>query len=228
MSWSNTVRNAFVALAALAAVALVMVSRDAASGLQAVRERGELIVAIRQGPATYYHNAFGPGGFEYDLAAAFAGELGVRLNVVPVASHDEALDLLARGEVDIAAGEALDDGLEARGYALSIPVQSITQLLVCSRDEGSPVSARQSILSGKPLLVSSGSHHVAQLDRLKHHLPALNFQPIENAGEDSLLGLVHEEQAGCAVMDANAWEFHRHLYHDLMVTAELPEPTYFG
>jgi membrane-bound lytic murein transglycosylase F len=232
MSWSNIARKGFIALAALAAATLILaaVTRDAASGLQAVRERGELVVAMRQGPATYFYNAFGPGGFEYELAASFADELGVRLNVVPVSSHREALDLLARGEVDIAAGEALDDALEARGYALSIPVQSITQLLVCNRDVNArdPDKARQSILSGKPLLVAAGSHHAAQLDELRELLPALSYREIENAGDEYLLGLVHEEQAGCAVMDANAWEFHRHLYHDLMVTAELPEPTYFG
>lgn len=230
MSWSNVARKGSLALAALAAITLMVVTRESPSGLQAVRERGELLVAIRQGPATYYENAFGPGGFEYELAAGFADELGVRLSVVPVRSHREAIALLARGEVDIAAGEALDDQLEARGYALSLPVQSITQLLVCNRDEsrGDTEKARQSILSGKPLLVSSGSHHAAQLDDLKRVLPAIAYQEIDNAGDEYLLGLVHEERAGCAVLDANAWEFHRHLYHDLVVTAELPEPTYFG
>lgn len=230
MSWSTLIRNVGATLTATAALAVMLTANDAPSGLKEIRERGELIVAIRQGPASYYQNAFGPGGLEYELAAGFADELGVTLTVIPVNSHQEALDLLTQGEADIAAGEALDPQLEPAGLALSVPVQSITQLVICTREDLRQKSAspQNPLLSGKTLLVSAGSHHATQLGKLKNANPALSWREVESGSDEFLLGLVHEEQAGCAVVDANAWEFHRHLYHDLIVATELPEPTYFG
>ena len=44
-----------------------------------IAESGELVVLTVNGPATYFEDAQGlPSGFEYDLATAFARELGVK------------------------------------------------------------------------------------------------------------------------------------------------------
>lgn len=230
MSWSNRIRNLVLACAFIGAAITLLAARDTVSGIEAVRERGELIVAIRQGPATYYQNAFGPGGFEYELADGFARELGVRLTVMPVVTGREGLELLARGDVDIVAGEPLLPELESRRFALSLPVQSVTQLVVCSASRNG-TTARTTfaeVAKANPLLITAGSPHASRLTGLQESTPGLVWREIESASDENLLAAVHEEQAGCAIVDANAWAFHRHLYHDLFAAAELPDSTYFG
>lgn len=226
MSWSQRFRTSLLLVALVGAAAVLMASRDSVSSIEQVRERGELVVALRQGPASFYQSAFGPDGFEYALAEGFARELGVRLTVVPVTSDREAIGLLEARKVDIAAGAALRSTLGER-FALSVPIQSITQYVVCNApDKGAKATGTVAGLA--PLLVTRGSHHVEQLADLSRSMPGLAWQETEAESDEHLLGLVHEERAGCAVMDANSWAFHRHLYHDLVIAAELPDSTYFG
>lgn len=230
MSWSNRLRTTLLAAAALAAIVALVAPRDANTGIDDIRARGELVVALRHGPASYYYNTFGPGGLEYELAEDFARELGVRLTVIPVTTSEEALAVLASGDADIAAGEALHPELD-KEFALSLPVQSITQLVICNNPDKRKIPALGSfadVANRNPLLVTTGSHHVRQLGRLGTSYSGLQWTETDVYSDENLLGLVHEEKAGCAVVDANTWEFHRHLYHDLVAVAELPEPTYFG
>jgi len=230
MSWFNRLRIVLLTGAFVAAATVLIVARDAASGIDAVRERGDLVVAIRQGPSSYYLSNFGPDGFEYELAEGFARELGVRLTVLPVATSREALDALASGTADLAVGQALQPELEKQDFALSLPVQSITQMVVCNKPgKGqSAVAGFADAIARHTLFITAGSHHARQLEGLQAANPALTWEAIDSTSEENLLGLVHEEKAGCAVIDANEWEFHRHLFPDLVAAAELPGPTYFG
>lgn len=227
MNWANRIRSLVVigSIAAIAAILLAAKNPSSPSGIDGIRERGELVVALREGPSSYYTNSFGAAGFEYELVRGFARELGVKLKVVSVRSADEALAQLADGEVDMAGGLALTLSREAR-FGFSVPVQSVSQLVVCPARNQSP-TASVAALQGRALIVADGSHHVEKLQNLQTMLPGLSWQEVAGADEN-LLALVHQRQADCAVIDANAWAFHRPLYPDLRVAIELPEATFLG
>jgi membrane-bound lytic murein transglycosylase F len=71
--------------------------------LEALLSRGELVLITRNNSACYYEGPHGPVGFEYDLAKAFADDLGVDLRVE---IHEEEVDMIAAlraGKGDIIA-----------------------------------------------------------------------------------------------------------------------------
>ncbi len=226
MIWIQRIKPFAIAIAVIAAGALLTAARDEPSRIETVRQQGELVVAMRQGPASFYTNSFGPAGFDYELASGFARELGVQLKVVPVESARQGRDLLAAGEVDMAVGQA--QHVADPAIAHSIPVQSVTQFVVCDTSAG-PVPANARALGKRPLLVAAGSPHADQLEALRRDFNAtFTWREVAGASEENLLGAVHEDRAGCAVIDSNEWDFHRHLYPDLRVAFELPRPAFTG
>jgi membrane-bound lytic murein transglycosylase F len=59
--------------------------------LEALLSRGELVLITRNNSACYYEGPHGPVGFEYDLAKAFADDLGVELRVEII---EEEVDMI--------------------------------------------------------------------------------------------------------------------------------------
>ena len=85
--------------------------------LEDIRGRGELRVAMFNSPTTYYLGREGPEGAEYELAARFAEQLGVKLEVVVVADRAELREAIATRRADIAASR-LSWSNQWRGVAL--------------------------------------------------------------------------------------------------------------
>ena len=78
------------------------------SGLQRIIERGYVTVGTLYGPTSYYIEAEGPTGFEYELAKKYADYLGVELVVIPAYHLDDLFPKLNSGDVDfLAAGLAV-------------------------------------------------------------------------------------------------------------------------
>ena len=90
-------------LAALALPALLSACSNGGDALQRIQTQGELKVATRNSPTTYYLDRDGPNGFEYALAQLLAEDLGVELNIQLAFTLEGLFELLSRGEVDLAA-----------------------------------------------------------------------------------------------------------------------------
>ncbi len=76
----------------------------AAKPVMPLSEGGKLVVLTINGPATWYEDAQGqPSGFEHDLVALFAKDLGVPLEYAFVASPEKAEKALAEGRAHLAA-----------------------------------------------------------------------------------------------------------------------------
>ncbi|MGE0357900.1 MAG: membrane-bound lytic murein transglycosylase MltF [Burkholderiales bacterium] len=94
-----TARTFLIALAFLAAGC-----EYPAKPVKPLSEGGKLVVLTINGPATWYEDAQGlPGGFEHDLVALFAKELGVPLGYDFVVSAEAAERGLAAGRAHFAA-----------------------------------------------------------------------------------------------------------------------------
>ena len=69
-----------------------------------VEQAGELVVLTINGPATYFEDAAGnPSGFEYDLAALFAKNLGVKVRFVLADNPSKVEESMKRGHAHVAA-----------------------------------------------------------------------------------------------------------------------------
>lgn len=227
MSWANRIRSLVVVSAIGAAAVVLLAAKEAPVGIEGIRERGELVIALPEGPASWYTNSFGAAGFEYELAERFARDLGVHLRVLDVASTAEAMEAVADGDADLAGGLALP-ATSSKEFSPSMPIQQVAQLVVCESSKEKPLPTKVAGLTDRSLVVAAGSHHATQLASLVSLVPGLAWEEIDGASDENLLGLVHQDSAECTVIDANAWAFHRHLYQDLRVAVELPEAAFFG
>src|SRR5215207_8203058 len=79
------------------------VTRDLAQ----IRERGSITVVAPYNSTTYFIYQGEPLGYEYELLAAFAKDLGVALKIVVVTDPKSLIPALNEGEGDIAAARLI-------------------------------------------------------------------------------------------------------------------------
>jgi membrane-bound lytic murein transglycosylase F len=80
---------------------------------------GEIRFVMRNGGHSYYIYRDQPMGFEYDLAKAFAKELGVRLKVVVAEERHQMIRALLAGSADCMAAGLPIDSLRKKGVMFS-------------------------------------------------------------------------------------------------------------
>ncbi|WP_457106228.1 transporter substrate-binding domain-containing protein [Methylobacterium sp. P5_C11] len=155
-----TVRTTLAAgaLAALTAIATLSVpSRSAAAdGVDAIKQRGTLIVGVK---ADYKPFGFrDPSGtiigLEPDLAADLAKRLGVKLELVPVVSANR-IEFLQQGKVDLLIA-TLSDKPERRRVVQAIDPQYYSDFVNVLLPKTSGITDWAQ-LKGKPLCATSGA-----------------------------------------------------------------------
>ena len=127
------------------------------SVFEQVLEVGELRVVTRDSPTSYTVGPNGPTGPEFDLAQAFAAELGVSLVIKPVDSVSEIVPMLMAGKAHMAAaGLSVTD--ERREYLnFGHPYKTVDVHLVYKLGTGKPRSI-EDILDRRIEVVASSSH----------------------------------------------------------------------
>ena len=145
--------------------------------LDQVLETGELRVVTRDSPTAYTISPDGPSGPEYDLAQAFADELGVTLIIEPVASVSEILPKLLSGEAHMAAaGLSITDS--RREYLnFGHPYESVDVHLIYKLGTGKPRSINDVL--DRSIEVMASSSHVDLLESIQTSYPSLEWT--ENA-----------------------------------------------
>jgi len=187
--------------------------------LDQVLETGELHVVTRDSPTAYTISPDGPSGPEFDLAQAFADELGVTLFIDPVASVSEILPKLLSGDAQMgAAGLSITD---ARREFLNFgyPYESVDVHLIYKLGTGKPRNIHD-IIHRSIEVMSSGSH-VDLLTSLKSTYPDLTW--VENADLSSaeLLTKVAMGEVDLTIADSSDFNIQRHFYPDLRVAIDL-------
>jgi membrane-bound lytic murein transglycosylase F len=189
--------------------------------LDRVRARGELRIVTLNSPTSYYEGAHGPEGLEYELAKAFAKDLGVKLKMYS-APHIRAMQTeLDTGRADIAAAQlSADTGWSRVGIGANV-YEHIPQYVVFRRGNPRPRSTIQ--IESAKLSVRAGSPQEGLLQRLKNTVaPTLEWMETAPRAADPLED-VQNGQVDYAVVDAREFSYSRHLYPDILVGFTLPE-----
>jgi membrane-bound lytic murein transglycosylase F len=193
----------------------------AADDLEAVRERGELVVLTRNAPTTYYFGRDGEAGFEYDLVSAFADHLGVTPRFVLLESVDQVISALAEGRGDLAAaGLTHTAGREGR-FAFGPGYFLVQQQVVCRRGGASPRTVED--LAGVQLMVTASSSYVERLEELRPEIPGLTWEARADLTTEQILEKVWRREVDCAVADSNIVAINRRYFPELQVAMPLTE-----
>jgi membrane-bound lytic murein transglycosylase F len=152
--------------------------------LRLVKQARVLRLITRNSPTTCTVKRGGLEGFEYDLALAFAAELGVRLELSIPPPEVDPLDWLERGHGDILAlHEPVAPEDEGR-FLTSVSYRSVDLLAVVSRRREPPGAVEE--LAG---LEVAATRPVASLCRLLPLAPPIRSAEMR-VGADSLSALL--------------------------------------
>jgi membrane-bound lytic murein transglycosylase F len=208
-------------LAVAASVLLLAACAQPQSALQRIRARGELRVVTLNDATSYYLGAQGPQGFEYRLASAFARQLQVRLVMQPLPDAAAMRAALAAGRADLAAAQISPDGQWLQAGMATETYDQIAQLVVQGR--GKLRAHELSALRLANVVVRDGSPQLDVLRSIRRDgMPELSWVALR-ANQPEPLQVVTDGDADYAVVDANEFDFARHLYPDTSVAFTLPD-----
>lgn len=200
-------------LAIVAVVASMVAMRPLPSALERVQTRGELVVATRLSPTTWYQDQHGDTGLDYELARDFAAQLGVELKLVAADSIDDIYDMLDSGDVDMAAAGLTINAARSEDFHFSAPYQQVNEMLVMRQGESAPSSLKD--LANRRIAVLAGSGQAQHLRQLRATRFPVQFETIKGSNAERLLTLVDEGYFDFALIDSNSWAVNRSLFPEL-------------
>jgi len=188
--------------------------------LDQVLETGELRVVTRDSPVSYVIGPEGPSGPEFDLAAAFATELGVDLVIETVDSVSEILPHVIAGNSHMAAAGLSITESRREFLNFSHPYETVNMHLIYKLGTGKPRSIDDAI--GRSIEVMAGSSHADMLLSLRQQ-GYTDLQWSENADAEvtDLLAAVANGNLDLTVSDSTEFDIQRHFHPDLRVAIDL-------
>ena len=189
--------------------------------LQQVINSGELVIATRNSPTTYYEGPDGPTGFEYDLARLFAASLGVKLKVVVPDNINDIFRNVETGKVNFAAAGLTITETRKDRVRFGPSYQQISEQLVYHNQNQRPATIRD--LNGM-LEVMADSSHVDRLLKLKQQYPQLNWVEHSDVESEELLQMVNSRVIDYTIADSNELALNQRFMLELRVAFELSEP----
>ncbi|NQZ82455.1 MAG: membrane-bound lytic murein transglycosylase MltF [Colwellia sp.] len=197
--------------------------RDNHASLQRILERGYVSVGTLYGATSYYLEANGPTGFEYDLAKKYADSLGVKLVIVPSYNIEDLFPKLDSGEVDFLAANLSITPKRLENYLFAPSYDHVSQKLVFKQGNKRPRKLKD--LTGK-LMVTTGTSHAENLESLKQIHADLTWQETIDLDSEELLIKVLSGEIDYTVIDSNALAISRRYYPEISIgfTIKKPEP----
>lgn len=180
---------------------------------------GKLVVVTREGPTTYQVDGNGKAsGFEHDLVALFAQELGVEARFVVARDHAEIATMLADGRAHLAAAALAP--VESETLRFSRPIRELEQLLV-QHEDALPVDTPAD-LADRTVAVLAGSPQIEALARLQPKPAGMRVIELDGVGEMDLLERVNERSAALAAIDSAHFDIGANFFPGLYPVLDLP------
>jgi membrane-bound lytic murein transglycosylase F len=197
----------------LASVSLLLVSCDSRSSglLDAVRERGELVVLTTNLPTTWYidrdDNIAGP---EYDMTRAFAKSIGVKARYEVFDSTQEVMQALREKKGDIAAAGMTITAERAAEFDFGPAYQEVSEHLVCHRKVKN-INTAADMNSVKIVIPAETSY----IDTINQNYADIKWSVDESAQTSELLQKIVNREIDCTVLDSSIFDNERRYYPEL-------------
>lgn len=190
-----------------------------------LKKRGTITFLMYHSPATYFLQRGAQRGFEYELAQAFADNLGVELEVRTPPPGTDLLSLFNEGKGDIIAGLETTEAGGGGAVEMSLPYLETTATIITKSDKSAPRHLAD--LAGQSVMVRPGSAyaHLLQEEMGALTLPLVRpLMPGSEAIHEALAAVV-QGKAAATVMMSPLSELAHTLYPGQLRTAwTLPRP----
>lgn len=202
-------------------VALLLRDDLQPSELERIRRQGELIVATREAPTTWYPGPEGPEGLDHDLVQGFASQLGVEIRFVFPGDFAQLLELTRHGAVHMAAAGITITPTRQRSLRFSLPYQEISEQLVYRRGSHRPRSLAE--IAPYEIQVVAGSAHEETLRRKQKIYPELRWIARRDVSSYDLMAAVERGELRYTVADSNDLLMAARLYRHLRTAFDLSD-----
>ncbi len=182
---------------------------------------GTLSVITRNIPTAYYHGPEGEMGFEFEMAQAFAQDLGLKLEIKVVDSISDILSAMAESRADIAAGGLTRTPERERLFIFGPDYLTVQQKLVYRKNSPRPRDLED--LKNFDLVVLARSSYEERLHELRNQFPELKWRATDTFSTDQLLEQVWLKKLSCTIADSNILAVNRRYYPELKVAFSISE-----
>jgi membrane-bound lytic murein transglycosylase F len=206
---------------AASAVVLLNTCSPLPSLIEQVKTLGELRVATRSSPLSYYLAEDGtPQGPEYDFARQFAEELGVKLKITPMRSYGEIYAALSSGRVHLAAAGLKVPARSIPGVEFGPTYQRVREHLIYRRGATRPGSLAD--IGNGELEIAAGSSHARALSAAREQLPELVWVEDATTNSQALLEGVADGTIDYTIADSTEFAFAHDEHPDLRIAFDFP------
>jgi len=190
------------------------------SGLEEIKESGEITVITRNNAHCYYTYRGKSMGFEYDLAKAFSDYLGVSLNVV-TCPWEKLFDVLNGGGGDFIAASLTITPSREKLINFSDEYLAIQQQAVIHTSNYNTRKIED--LKGKTIHVRRGTSYEERLNELKNEGLDITIQVHEDTPTEELIRMVAEKEIEVIIADSNVAFLNRRYYPDVKIAFPIEE-----
>ena len=214
-------KNGIISLTLLCMVFLSGCS-EPKSRLEQILERGEIRVATRNGPTTYYFEKDKETGLEYELARRFADQLHVKLKIIVAKNTPQVLKLIKNDKADIAAAALVKSEFKEDYLDFGPGYQWVTQNLIYRNLNSTPRSLAD--ISPDTLNISAGILQPYELTILTHTYPNLNIKIHTNKDVEELLEMLENRKISYTVLNSNDQAIMRHYFPEIRAAFNISVP----
>ncbi|MFT6389042.1 MAG: membrane-bound lytic murein transglycosylase F [Cellvibrionaceae bacterium] len=178
--------------------------------LERTIDQGFLPILSSNGPITYYEGPFGYTGFEYELAEAFAEDLGLELAIKDESSLGDMLNSVGSSAGLFAASGLSVTGKRQKSLQFSVPYMQVDQHVIYRRGSNRPRKVED--LIGLDIVVAAHSSHAELLQNLQLTFPDLQWREVDDLEQLDLLEMIHSGKADITIADSTAYTVNSNIY----------------
>ncbi len=193
--------------------------------LEAIRERGTIVMLTRNGPHCYYAYRDIKMGFEYELAKAFADFIGVRLKVEVMNSWNGLIARLVQGKGDFIAAAMAITPQRRRVIDFSHPYMKGQQQVIVRR--GNRKIKTPEDLLGKIIVVKEGSSYQERLEELRKKIGRFTIKTKDKPTAE-LIEMVSKGTIETTVANHHIAMLNRRYYPNIKFAFTLGGPEYLA
>ncbi|MFT4578954.1 MAG: membrane-bound lytic murein transglycosylase F [Nitrospinales bacterium] len=197
-------------------------SLESGRSVEEIQKSGKLIILTRNAPTTYYFDskdqATGP---EYEMAEAFAKNLGVETEYRTFNTIHEILDALENGQGDLAAAGIIKTKIRNTRFLFGPVYEEVQQQIVCRN--GVKHVREMNDLVGLKVVVPKHSSYEETLNKFKAGLPNLTWESTDQVNSEQLFEKMLHAEIDCTAVDSNITSINRRYFPELIVAFELTQ-----
>ncbi|RUM64291.1 MAG: membrane-bound lytic murein transglycosylase MltF [Sulfurimonas sp.] len=187
------------------------------SRLVQIQRKKLLNVVLLNSPSTYYIGIDGPTGLEYDLLESYAKHLGVKLNITPAHTIQEAIELSKNPKIDITSASLVKTPERRKYFNFGPSYFEVQEQVICYRGMLSTNKFPRDVedLAGLNIVVGKGTSYSETIKSLQNDGFEINATFTSELSTEELLKKVSKHEIDCTVADSNVYALNLRYFPEI-------------